>query len=74
MATMGLPCGHKIKHLQGMTLSLDLIHPQWRIDTLSLNIEDDSHNDIADKFDELLSELSVRYQMWPLSKKEFATL
>ena len=73
MATMGLPCAHKIKHLQGMTLSLDLIHPYRRIDTLSLNIEDDSHNDSANKFDELLGELSSRYQMWPLSKKEFAT-
>ncbi|KAJ9543535.1 hypothetical protein OSB04_023242 [Centaurea solstitialis] len=72
-ATMGIPCAHKIKHLQGITLSLDLIHPHWRIDTLSLNIEDDSYNDSANKFDELLSELSSRYQMWPLSKKEFAT-
>ncbi|CAH1445508.1 unnamed protein product [Lactuca virosa] len=66
-------CAHKIQHLQGMKLSLDLIHPHWRIDTLRLNSEDDSHNDGVNKFDELLIELSSRYQMWPLSKKEFAT-
>ncbi|XP_052620945.1 protein FAR-RED IMPAIRED RESPONSE 1-like [Lactuca sativa] len=73
MATMGLPCAHKIKHLEGMKLSLDLIHPHWRIDTICLNSEDDLHNDIgAKEFDELLSELSSRYQIWPQSKKEFA--
>nr|KAJ0187711.1 hypothetical protein LSAT_V11C900471790 [Lactuca sativa] len=69
MATMALPCAHKIKHLEGMTLSLDLVHPQWRIDTLRLNSKDNLHNDGAKEFDELLSELSSRYQMWPQSKK-----
>nr|KAJ0198150.1 hypothetical protein LSAT_V11C700356530 [Lactuca sativa] len=73
MATMGLPFAHKIQHLLGMKLSLNLIHPYWRIDTLRLNSEDDSHNDGVNKFDELLTELSSRYQMWPLSKKEFVT-
>nr|KAJ0211315.1 hypothetical protein LSAT_V11C400176890 [Lactuca sativa] len=56
-----------------MPLSLDLIHPQWRIDTLRLNSEDDSQNDSVNKFDELLTELSSRYKTWPLSKKEIAT-
>nr|KAJ0213028.1 hypothetical protein LSAT_V11C400183530 [Lactuca sativa] len=73
MITMGLPCAHKIKQLQRMPLSLDLIHPQWMIDTLCLNSEDDSHNDDVNKFEELLIELSSRYKTWPLSKKEFAT-
>ncbi|XP_023745850.1 uncharacterized protein LOC111894016 [Lactuca sativa] len=73
MAIMGLPCAHKIKHLQGMTIPLDLIHPHWKIDTLRLNLEDDSHNDDMKEFDELINELSSRYKMWPLSKKEFAT-
>nr|KAJ0190011.1 hypothetical protein LSAT_V11C800449890 [Lactuca sativa] len=63
MATMTLPCAHKIKHLEGMT---------WRIDTLRLHSEDGLHNDGANEFGELLSELSSRYQMWPQSKKEFA--
>ncbi|KAL4561763.1 hypothetical protein LXL04_033937 [Taraxacum kok-saghyz] len=73
MATMGLPCAHKIKHLQRKPISLDLIHPHWRIDTLRLRSEDDSQTDGATKFDELLSELSSRYHSWPLNKKEFVT-
>ncbi|XP_052623634.1 PKS-NRPS hybrid synthetase cheA-like [Lactuca sativa] len=63
MATMGLPCVHKLKHLQGMTNPLDLIHPHWKIDTLRLNLEDDSHNDDTKEFDELINELSSRYKM-----------
>nr|GEW62611.1 protein FAR1-related sequence 5 [Tanacetum cinerariifolium] len=73
MATMGLSCVHKINSLQGMTLSLDLVHPHWRIDTLSLDPEDDSHNEIEDQFAKLLNELQSKHQMWPLSKKELAT-
>ncbi|KAL4588354.1 hypothetical protein LXL04_001238 [Taraxacum kok-saghyz] len=73
MATMGLPCAHRIKGLKGTKLSLDLIHPHWRLDTLHLNSADDSHNDCAKEFDMLLSELSSRYQKWPLTKKELAT-
>ena len=72
LATMGLPCAHKIKHLEGMTLSLDLIHQHRRINTMHLNSEDDLHNDGAKEFNELLRELSSRYQMWHESKKEFA--
>ncbi|GJT05681.1 PKS-NRPS hybrid synthetase [Tanacetum coccineum] len=45
MATMGLPCAHKIKDWNQMALSLELIHPHWRIDTLSLNREDCLEND-----------------------------
>ncbi|GJR45584.1 hypothetical protein Tco_1313687 [Tanacetum coccineum] len=70
---MGLPCAHKIKSLQRSTLSLDLIHPQWRIGSLSLNPEDDLPNDDANKFSKLLNELCLKYQEWPLSQKEFAT-
>ena len=56
-----------------MTLSLDLVHPHWRIDTLSLNPEDHSPNDKDKEFANLLSELQCKYQVWPLSKKELAT-
>ncbi|GJZ89632.1 hypothetical protein Tco_0661414 [Tanacetum coccineum] len=73
MATMGLPCVDKINSLDGMTLSLDLVHPHWRIDTLSLYPEDDSHNETDDQFAKLLNELQSKYQAWPLSKKELAT-
>jgi hypothetical protein len=73
MATTGLPCVHKINSLQGMALSLDLVHLHWRIDTLSLNPGDDSHNDINDQFAKFLSELQSKYQVWPLSKKELCT-
>ncbi|GJZ57347.1 protein FAR1-related sequence 5 [Tanacetum coccineum] len=73
MATMGLPCVHKINSLQGMTLSLDLVHPHRRIDTLSLDPEDDAHNEIDEQFAKLLNELQSKYQAWPLSKKELAT-
>ncbi|PWA86891.1 protein FAR1-RELATED SEQUENCE 5 [Artemisia annua] len=71
MATMGLPCAHKIKHMKGNVLSLDLVHSHWRIDTLSLIPEDDSHDDDANKFVTLLDELRSKYQVWPLHKKEF---
>ncbi|GJZ04834.1 hypothetical protein Tco_0538109, partial [Tanacetum coccineum] len=73
MATMGLPCAHKIKDWNQMALSLELIHPHWRIDTLSLNREDCLENDGDTKFDKLLEELNSKYQAWPLNKKEYAT-
>ncbi|GJR20473.1 protein FAR1-related sequence 5 [Tanacetum coccineum] len=56
-----------------ITLSLDLVHPHWRIDTLSLDPEDDAHNEIDEQFAKLLNELQSKYQAWPLSKKELAT-
>ncbi|GJU88946.1 hypothetical protein Tco_1301369 [Tanacetum coccineum] len=58
---------------QQTTLPLDLVHLQWRIGALSLNPKDDLPNDDANKFSKLLNELCVKYQEWPLSKKEFAT-
>ncbi|GKA22761.1 hypothetical protein Tco_0708723 [Tanacetum coccineum] len=70
---MGLPCAHKIKSFLRTTLLLDLVHPQWRIGALSLNPEGDLPNDDANKFSKFLSELGLKYQEWPLSKKEFAT-
>nr|XP_043620091.1 PKS-NRPS hybrid synthetase cheA-like [Erigeron canadensis] len=73
MATMGLPCVHKIKSLQGGILSLDLVHPHWRINTLSLRPEDDSHDEDADSFFKLINDLCLKYKGWPLSKKESAT-
>ncbi|GKD92724.1 hypothetical protein Tco_1372561, partial [Tanacetum coccineum] len=73
-ATMGLPCAHKIKHMKGNVLSLDLVHSHWRIDTISLIPEADSHDDDdAKKVVTLLGELRFKYQVWPLHKKEFAT-
>ncbi|XP_071719264.1 uncharacterized protein [Rutidosis leptorrhynchoides] len=36
MTTMGLLCAHKLKESKEMTFSLELIHPQWRIDTSSM--------------------------------------
>ncbi|GKD30919.1 protein FAR1-related sequence 5 [Tanacetum coccineum] len=72
MATMGLPCAHKIKDWNQMTLSLELIHPHWRINTLSLNREDDLQNDGDNRFVKLLEELNSKYQSWPLNKKEHA--
>ncbi|GKB40786.1 hypothetical protein Tco_0885728, partial [Tanacetum coccineum] len=73
-ATMGLPCAHKIINSYENELSLDLIHPHWRIDTLTLNPEDVSNNDDANPFAKLLDELNEKYQAWPLHKKETATL
>lgn len=69
-ATMGLPCAHKLKNSREKELSLDLIHPHWRIDILTLNPEDVSHNDGANPFVKLLDELNEKYQVWPLHKKE----
>lgn len=70
---MGLPCAHKLESWKGMSLSLELIHPQWRIDMFSLNSEDNSQNDGANIFTKLLDELNSKYKVWPLNKKEFAT-
>ncbi|GKD82184.1 hypothetical protein Tco_1349023 [Tanacetum coccineum] len=72
METMGLPCAHKIKHMTGNILLLHLVHSHWRIDTISLISEVDSHDDDAKKFVTLLGELSSKYQVHPLHKKEFA--
>lgn len=69
---MGLPCAHKIKDWNQMTLPLELIHPHWRIDPLSLNHEDCLQNDGDNKFAKLLEELNSKYQAWPLNKKEHA--
>ncbi|GJU50510.1 protein FAR1-related sequence 5 [Tanacetum coccineum] len=65
-------CSQDKKFLR-TTLSLDLVHPRWRIGALSPNPEDDLPNDDANKFSKLLSELGLKYQEWPLSKKELAT-
>lgn len=73
MATMGLPCAHKIVSSLGMTIPLNIIHPHWRIDTLSLNPEVDSSSDGNNNFFVLLNELRSKYQMWPLGKQELAT-
>ncbi|GKD29422.1 PKS-NRPS hybrid synthetase, partial [Tanacetum coccineum] len=37
-----------------------------RIDTLSLDLEDDAHNEIDEQFAKLLNELQSKYQAWPL--------
>ncbi|GKA33740.1 hypothetical protein Tco_0720169 [Tanacetum coccineum] len=55
-----------------MALSLELIHPHWRIDTLSLNREDGLQNDGDNRIVKLLEELNSKYQSWPLNKKEHA--
>ena len=69
---MGLPCAHQIKHWQGATYSLDLIHHHWRIDKLVLNSENDMYDEGTDRFDDLLNELRSKYKRWPLNKKEDA--
>ncbi|XP_071696434.1 uncharacterized protein [Rutidosis leptorrhynchoides] len=72
--TMGLPCAHVIESLQGTTLSLELVHPHWRIDTLSLNPDELSQNDGCESFVNLVNELVSKYKVWPEYKKEYATL
>nr|KAJ0221517.1 hypothetical protein LSAT_V11C200082930 [Lactuca sativa] len=42
------------KILENNYFSLDLIHPHWRIDILSLNFQNDLHDEDAEKFNELL--------------------
>nr|XP_043623579.1 uncharacterized protein LOC122595302 [Erigeron canadensis] len=76
MATMGLPCSHKIKEWHGRALPVELIHPNWRIDSASLSLKTDSDtpNDVNAKFDKLLNELQPKFQLWSLNKKEFATM
>ncbi|KAL6507017.1 hypothetical protein OROHE_022152 [Orobanche hederae] len=74
MATMGLPCAHMIEHHKGIPLSLDLINSQWRIDRLSFNSKDSSNNDDTDQFYTLLQDLYLKYQVWPIGKKEDVTL
>nr|GFB01183.1 protein FAR1-related sequence 5 [Tanacetum cinerariifolium] len=70
----GSSCAHKIINSREKEISLDLIHPHRRIDTLTLNPEVISHNDGTDPFVKLLDELNAKYQAWPLHKKETATM
>nr|XP_043637923.1 protein FAR1-RELATED SEQUENCE 5-like [Erigeron canadensis] len=72
-ATMSLPCAHKIKGHREKSLSLELVHPQWRINSLSLNTKDALVYDGYSTFHKLLDELDSKYLVWPLNKKEFAT-
>ncbi|GKD70891.1 PKS-NRPS hybrid synthetase, partial [Tanacetum coccineum] len=61
-ATMDLPCAHKIKDWNEVALSLELIHPHRRINTVSMNREDGLQNDGDNRFVKLLEELNSKYQ------------
>nr|XP_043633125.1 uncharacterized protein LOC122604303 [Erigeron canadensis] len=60
-ATMGLPLAHKIKGHRERSLLLELVHPQWRINSLSLNTKDALVYDGYSTFRKLLDELDSKY-------------
>ena len=72
LATMGLPCAHKMNFEKEKCLQIHHIHPQWRIDTISLtsrgsldeaNVDETNADD--DEMKDLLAKLYERYQHWP---------
>nr|GFB93136.1 protein FAR1-related sequence 5 [Tanacetum cinerariifolium] len=71
-ATMSLPCAHTIKDWNEVALSLELIHPHRRIDTMSMDREDGLQNDGDNRFVKLLEELNSKYLVYVASKQERA--
>ncbi|KAG5552486.1 hypothetical protein RHGRI_010537 [Rhododendron griersonianum] len=70
MATMGLPCAHKMIDWKGKALPLDAIHSQWRIDMISLTCSDGGAS--GEVFKGLIHELDDKYEAWPPTQKERA--
>ncbi|KAF7120003.1 hypothetical protein RHSIM_Rhsim13G0144200 [Rhododendron simsii] len=71
MASMGLPCAHKMIDWKGKVLPLDAIHSQWRIDTRSFAFSDGGETrSHGQEFKKLVHELENKYQEWPASQRE----
>ncbi|KAG5565701.1 hypothetical protein RHGRI_001574 [Rhododendron griersonianum] len=69
MASMGLPCAHKMIGWKGKVIPLDEIHTQWRIDRRYLVVPDVRETN-AEEFKRLVHVLEDKYQEWPQSQKE----
>lgn len=85
--TMGLPCAHQMSKWKNGTLSLDLIHSQWRLEGKVLSsptaLYSENHDDgrvssastalySDNAFAIMLEELRTKYQEWPAIKKDVA--
>ncbi|KAG5527943.1 hypothetical protein RHGRI_028764 [Rhododendron griersonianum] len=78
MASMGLPCAHKMIDWKGKMLPFDAIHSQWRIDTRSFAFSGGSFaffgggetNLNGEEFKRLVLELDKKYKEWPASQRE----
>ncbi|KAH7848816.1 hypothetical protein Vadar_008467 [Vaccinium darrowii] len=69
MASMGLPCAHKMISWKGKVIPLEEIHTQWRIDGRVLVVPEVGETN-GGEFKRLVHELEDKYQEWPLSQKE----
>ncbi|KAH7863204.1 hypothetical protein Vadar_014710 [Vaccinium darrowii] len=69
MASMGLPCAHKMIGWKGKVIPLEEIHTQWRIDGRVLVVPEVGETN-GGEFKRLVHELEDKNQEWPLSQKE----
>ncbi|KAG5541196.1 hypothetical protein RHGRI_021152 [Rhododendron griersonianum] len=71
MASMGLPCAHKMIDWKGKVLPLDAIHSQRRIDMRSFAFSDGGETrSNGQEFKRLVHELENKYQEWPARQRE----
>ncbi|KAJ3705596.1 hypothetical protein LUZ61_009301 [Rhynchospora tenuis] len=71
--TMGIPCAHKMENWRTGSLSLDQVHPHWRIDTRELNNPDSNLGaDHDDQIENIIDNFRREYHKWPLDKKKRA--
>ncbi|XP_058217649.1 uncharacterized protein LOC131328770 [Rhododendron vialii] len=67
--TMGLPCAHFMQNMRGEPLLLSDIHPQWRIDIRSLNMDGGVNTNGSD-IESLLKKFHDKYKCMPLGQRE----
>ncbi|KAF7123301.1 hypothetical protein RHSIM_Rhsim12G0135200 [Rhododendron simsii] len=67
--TMGLPCAHFMQNMRGEPLLLNDIHPQWRIDIRSFNM-DGGVNINGSDIESLLKKFHDKYKCMPLDQRE----
>ncbi|KAF7112293.1 hypothetical protein RHSIM_RhsimUnG0244500 [Rhododendron simsii] len=67
--TMGLPCAHFMQNMRGEPLLLSDIHPQWRIDIRSFNIDGGVNTNGSD-IESLLKKFHDKYKCMPLGQRK----
>ncbi|KAG5566195.1 hypothetical protein RHGRI_001960 [Rhododendron griersonianum] len=67
--TMGLPCAHFMQTMRGEPLLLSDIHPQWRINIRSFNMDGGVSTNGSD-IESLLKKFHDKYKCMPLGQRE----
>ncbi|KAH7863485.1 hypothetical protein Vadar_018096 [Vaccinium darrowii] len=70
--TMGLPCAHFMQNMRGEPLLLSDIHPQWRIDIRSFNMDGGVNTNGSD-IESLLKKFHDKYSVCLLVKEKIVT-